>query len=1138
MSTAAPPVATAKPSTADQLIDQRIEEARRAIWWSELTRTGLKAVIGTMLALLAWLVMDHWIYSPGLVVRLLSFVALAAAVIWYVVQRAWPVMTSRVTSEYAAWALEQDHPDYRQQLTSYVTLKESDQQRGIRARVLRVIGVRAASILKANDRLPNEATGTFRWWIAAAAVFALLAAYCVASPKSSFASTIRLLNPLSSVAPAKRVKIREVQPGNLNTLAGRDVEVSAEIDGLLDGESVWCSWSGDGPSRQAEMSFDSNSDRYVGTIPLDHSASGLVRYTIEAGDAVAGPFNLSVENVPVVAIESVRYEPPAYTKRKQRTTSSPAITAIDGTKLRITAKTNRPVSKAELQFNVKRVGQSDRVTGGRVPIPVADDGVTLNADVVLRSARGRAAAVELENYRIRVWDPSNQTNPDPIIYPIKVIPDLPPEVAIVVPQKSPVEVPLGAQQIIEVHAMDADFELQQVSLKLERGLDTLGDPVVWIRSEGGSGKGNQVAEYRFRPLEHRLRPGDVVRVSATAIDNRSIPGDPKATPNETTTDQVELKIVEDEEELPEDPAGNDGLSKPDERPASDVKQSEQEQSGGQAGDQSGDGQGGQGGGTQGQGSGEEGTQGEGSAGQDSQNQGSEGQDSQSEGGGGDNQAQGGNENQGDSENQGGDSAGGESNADGNAGDSSSTNQGSDSQSQDSQGTGSQDTGSQGTGSEGIQPEGTEGATDTPSDQSGGGQNTADQNTAGQDSDGQSGEQSGCGDPSAEESMSSEGSNQNDGSGGQGNSERSGSEESGSQNSGQNDRQGSGGEQSKTPPKHDGEAMERIKDYIERQKQKQSQGSSGDSAQQDNAAGEGQTRQDESSPESPGSESSSGDKQASQEETKDGDTGSSEAEGGESGNNESQSPQGKQSGGEESGSDGQGDSADADFQSTGGDQGDSSTDRNSPDSTEPSSDKQGGEQSSSGESTQRPPSDSTESSDGESGTSEGSQSSRDSRSPQTGNPNQSSPQSSDTSSGGQGEAGGVESDADGGASEPPPPPDLEYAKEATDMVLDYLDETRDQVDQDLLDELDWSKEDLQRFRDRWEQVRQLEQPAADRQPNQEFEDALRSLGLEPGAKPGRNQSRNPDAIRNLRDSGNRRRAPAAIRDAFDAFRRRQ
>ena len=1000
MSTIAPPAVTPNASSpqsaADQLIDQRIEEARRALWWSELTRIGLTVVIGSMLALLTWLLVDHWIYSPGRFVRVICFVGLVAAGLWYLIRRAWPVMTSRVTSEYAAWALEKDHPDYRQQLTSYVTLKQESPERGIRARVVRVIGARAAILLKSNDRLPDEATGTFRWWITAAAVFAILAAYCVASPKSSLASIKRLAAPIASIEPVRRVQIRDVLPGDTQSLAGRDVEVSAQINGLRANEPVYCRWSSDGPMRQTELALDPSSDRFVGAIPLDHSASGLIRYRIEAGDAIAGPFDLDVENVPVVAIESIRHEPPPYTNRKPHTTSSPAISAIDGTQIRISAKTNRPVTKAELQFNAKTVGDSVRVTGGRKPITIAADGMTLTADVTLRSARGNTAAVETENYRIRVWDSHEQSNPDPIIYPIKVIPDLSPEVAIVVPTKSPVEVPVGGQQIIEVHAMDADFELESVTLEIERGIDTLGRPTIWEKPDGKSGKGNQVAEYRFRPAEHRLRAGDVVRITATAIDNRSIPGDPTVKPNESTTDPVEIRIVEDSEELPADPTGNDGLSRPDDRPASDVDKSEQNESGGQnAG---------------GQGSGE---------------QGSEGQQSEGQTGGGENSGQ---QNTGDQNTEGQNSAG-QSGSEG----------------EPTEATGNENTGGENTG-----------------DQSGG------DASAGQDRMGQS---------DSEQTDSGE----------------SGDDQTGQPQGGSSDTGQDGGESSKSPPKHDGEAIERIKDYIEKQKQRQNQreGASGNNEQS-----QGEPQDSTGAPNDP---SKTGEQQSGEQQS--GEQPSGEQQSGEQQSGEQ--PSGEQPSGEQ------------------------------PSGEQPSGEQPSGEQPS-GEQPSGEPKNGESSSQGES---QGGADTAGQNAPSGSQPQGQSP-SSESSSGGQNSGSGMPSEGDDSGAEPPPPPDLEYAKQATDMVLDYLDETRDQVDENLLKELDWTEQDLQRFRERWEKVRQLDQPTPDAKPNTELEDALRSLGLQQNTTPSQRAGNSGDTIRDLRDSGNRRKAPPALRDAFDAFRRRK
>ena len=67
---------------------------------------------------------------------------------------------------------------------------------------------------------------------------------------------------------------------------------SAEIMGLREGEPVLCRWLDNRSSNQIEMQTDRQTDRFWGTVSLAHSASGNIRYFIEAGDATAGPFEL------------------------------------------------------------------------------------------------------------------------------------------------------------------------------------------------------------------------------------------------------------------------------------------------------------------------------------------------------------------------------------------------------------------------------------------------------------------------------------------------------------------------------------------------------------------------------------------------------------------------------------------------------------------------------------------------------------------------------------------------------------------------------------------------------------------------------------------------------------------------------
>jgi hypothetical protein len=225
MATIAPPPTTShqanpRPKTTasgtDQLIDERIEEARRSLWWAELIRSGLKLVITTIIAILVWLVVDQWIYSPNVAVRSVVFVGLLGLAGWYLKVRVLPLFSSTVRPEYAARALERNLPELRQSLTSYVTLRSESNKTALQTRVVRSMGSVTAGRLRTYDEIPEEAAGNFRWWIATALVFALLLGYAVASPKNALHSVARLVAPIAEIDPARRVKITEVLPGNVD----------------------------------------------------------------------------------------------------------------------------------------------------------------------------------------------------------------------------------------------------------------------------------------------------------------------------------------------------------------------------------------------------------------------------------------------------------------------------------------------------------------------------------------------------------------------------------------------------------------------------------------------------------------------------------------------------------------------------------------------------------------------------------------------------------------------------------------------------------------------------------------------------------------------------------------------------------
>ena len=68
-----------------------------------------------------------------------------------------------------------------------------------------------------------------------------------------------------------------------------------------------------------------------------------------------------------------------------------------------------------------------------------------------------------------------------------------------------------------------------------------------------------------------------------------------------------------------------------------------------------------------------------------------------------------------------------------------------------------------------------------------------------------------------------------------------------------------------------------------------------------------------------------------------------------------------------------------------------------------------------------------------------------------------------------------------------------------MVLKRLEEERYDPDPELLDELNWSKEDLNQFLDRWNQMKQEAETGTNPNAKRRYEQAIKSLGLSPDSK---------------------------------------
>jgi hypothetical protein len=125
-------------------------------------------------------------------------------------------------------------------------------------------------------------------------------------------------------------------------------------------------------------------------------------------------------------------------------------------------------------------------------------------------------------------------------------------------------------------------------------------------------------------------------------------------------------------------------------------------------------------------------------------------------------------------------------------------------------------------------------------------------------------------------------------------------------------------------------------------------------------------------------------------------------------------------------------------------------------------------------------------------------------------------------------------------EPTPLPEadeanLDYARQATDLVLERLKDQEQAPDPELLKSLGWTKEELQQFIARWEELKRAareEGPSA----RADLDDPLRSLGLRSTDTQRRSGNSINDQPGGQRDLGRSSTPPAEFLEQFNAYRK--
>ena len=196
-----------------QYIDAQLGRTRRRVKWVDLWTALTTLAVGFTAYLLLAAVIDHWIVPGGLGTagRWLLLVGLLAGVAVHLVVGIGPLFVRRVSSVYAAAAIEQGGR-MKNTLINFLLLRRRPEEipDGVLEAMKEQAAVRLANV---PDDAPVDRSGLLRWCYVLAAILIAALAYALASPKDSFRSIRRVITPWAAAGGADARAVREHRAG-------------------------------------------------------------------------------------------------------------------------------------------------------------------------------------------------------------------------------------------------------------------------------------------------------------------------------------------------------------------------------------------------------------------------------------------------------------------------------------------------------------------------------------------------------------------------------------------------------------------------------------------------------------------------------------------------------------------------------------------------------------------------------------------------------------------------------------------------------------------------------------------------------------------------------------------------------------
>ncbi len=435
-------------SKADARVQADIDRAVGRIRANDLLLGGLVAAV-LLLGFTAGMVLLDARFELPMPARQLALggFAVALAVVGYLF--AVRPLRRAVNPRYAARRVEGTIEGSKNAVINWVDLQDRDLPPTVRA----AVGQSAAGNLQSADVAKATEVRSVVWLGAAAGLLAagLMVLFVVLRPAPFTSLVKRTFNPFVAREIATRTTLTLTEPagGDATVTAGDSMTVAVDVGGSVP--------PADGPKRLRVQVWHADAaepddlplepgpgNDWRLTLPASVIQNGF-QYRVVGGDARTGDHRVTVRSRPLVIGFEARYESPAYTRIPVEVGREPKIEGYRGTKVTLTARTNRPLKRGTLKLD----GKPD-------PIAATVDGEAMRFELTLNDS---------DNYRLGFTSASDETSELTPPYPVKVLTDQPPTLSVGKPAEDEVTLPANGTLTIDGEAAD-DFGLVSVTLKM------------------------------------------------------------------------------------------------------------------------------------------------------------------------------------------------------------------------------------------------------------------------------------------------------------------------------------------------------------------------------------------------------------------------------------------------------------------------------------------------------------------------------------------------------------------------------------------------------------------------------------------------------------------------------------------------